>query len=151
MTVHQDRQERKIMDLAAMDWANIPTIEIRKHFKFQSTNDPMLSLWRSTPLYQQTMSELKRAWFEEMARLPSTSELKKKVQHAMALGLDRLVAILAAKATRDRDVISAVRLAAQMDGRFLGPDDSAGKLNPQTETLAQALLTEIKKKRETVQ
>lgn len=144
----QGSTERKAAELAAMDWANIPSAEVSEHFG--GVTFATLAHWRAMPIYIDTLGELQRAWQEEITKLPSTADLKKKINHAMALAVDVLIHTLAGRACV-KDKISAARLAAQLDGRFLGADEGPGRLNPQTETLADALLTEIKKTRETIQ
>ena len=142
--------ERQVRELAALDWANMPTEEVRR--RFRNVTVATLSVWRRRPEYKETINRLRRCWMDEIARLPKTAELRDRINQAMCLSIDKLVHILVKKGTEDKDIISTARLVAQMDGRFLGAtEDQPGKLNPQIETLADALLTELKKTNETIQ
>jgi hypothetical protein len=132
-------KEKRIRELAVMDWANLPTSEIKERF---STDEDIsyqtLTIYRATDLYKEVMVGLREEWDKEMLRLPGTSDLKKKISHGMSLSLNVLIEILAGRA-QYKDKISAARLMAQLDGRFLkmGEDGESPK---EVESVAKELI-----------
>jgi hypothetical protein len=135
-------RELRIKKLAVLDWANTPTSVIKGEFEeFANVGYQCLTTYRSTELYKETWDELRKAWDEEMLRLPQTSELKKKISHGMALSLNVLINILGGKSAA-KDKISAARLMAQLDGRFLREGEDKDGTNG--DSVAQELLKVMK-------
>ena len=122
-------REKKCRELAVMDWGKVPAAKIRESLdcSFQT-----ITSYRETSEYKETLEELRREWMDAARRLPNTSELRTKISMGMTLSLDRLIEILVPDGKAQyKDKISAARLMAQLDGRFLraedGDEDTAGK------------------------
>lgn len=119
-------REKRIRELAVMDWKNLPTAQIRQYFEenyqLEDLTYQTLSHYRETEEYKETWKNLREEWDREMLRLPQTSELKKKISQGMTLSLNVLIEILGGKAAH-KDKISAARLMAMLDGRFLKVGD----------------------------
>jgi hypothetical protein len=142
-------RESRMRELAVLDWAQMPTTVILEKLDLKAWS--VLKQYRETKEYQEALEDLRAAWNEQMLRLPQMTTLKKKVEQAMVLGLNALITILSAEKTQNKDKIAAARLAAQMDGRFLGADNGSGEIEHNTDTVAQELLTAIKRQKELVQ
>jgi len=136
-------RESRIMELAVWDWRGKPVHWIRK--ELDNCHYQTLCDYRKTPLYLETLGELKDAWRDSILRLPETRELKQKVTQGMALGLDRLIGILADDAAAPKDVIAAARLMAQMDGRFLKAGEDGDGGGKDVDSVAQELVTALKR------
>jgi hypothetical protein len=136
-------QDARIMELAVWDWRGKPVQWIRD--QLDNCHYATICNYRKTKLYLDTLNELKQAWKDAILRLPETRELKQKVTQGMALGLDRLIGILADDHSQPKDVIAAARLMAQMDGRFLRPGDEEGGLSKDVDSVAQELVTALKR------
>ncbi len=136
-------REARIMELAVWDWRGKPVVWIRE--QMDNCHYETLCNYRKTELYLKTIEELKEAWRDTMRRLPETSELKKKVAQGMVLALDRIIGILADDSAQPKDVIAAARLAAQLDGRFLRGNDDGEGVGRNVDSLAQELVTALKR------
>ena len=80
-----------------------------------------ISHMRAEKTYLDAAAELKEGFRQDMLRLPATADTKKKINAALNLAVQRVIEILGDfKHARHSDIISACRLLAQMDGRFLG-------------------------------
>lgn len=135
--------EQRIRQLAVLDWAQTPGKRIREDLGLSYQT---LQAYRGNPIYQETLDSLRKEWESEMLRLPSTMELKKRIQHGMALSLDVLIDILAKAENTNKDKISAARLMAQLDGRFLkAGDDGEGSGSKDVESVAHELITAMKR------
>lgn len=133
----------RIMELAVWDWRGKPVTWIRS--QMDNVHYQTLCDYRNTDLYKETLEELKQAWRDSILKLPETRDLKLKVTQGMSLGLDRVIAILADDDASARDVIAAARLMAQMDGRFLRPGEDGEGLSKDVESVAQELVSAIKR------
>ena len=134
--------EARLRKLAALDWGNVPNSLIFEEF---GVSYPTISKWRQADVYKEQIEELRANWHEQVSRLPSGATLRKKIEHGMTLSLDVLIQILAGKAAH-KDKISAARLMAQLDGRFLhGTDEDADKPGAGVESLASELLAAVKR------
>jgi hypothetical protein len=135
-------REVRIRECAVLDWSNLPTkqVEERLDLSYQT-----ISNYRDTDIYRATIEELRSEWMKEMMRLPGTADLKKKISQGMALSLNALIEILSTARTAAKDKIGAARLMAQLDGRFLKVDDEEGAVNRNADSIAQELLTAIKR------
>lgn len=143
-------QESRIRTLALMDWAHQPTAKIQA--VLAEVGIATIYQYRNSELYKSIISELREEWEAQMKRLPQTVELRKSISHAMSLSVNRLIEILANDRAATKDVISAARLTAQIDGRFLhagGDGDSAS--NPEQESIAAELLTALNRQKQTIQ
>jgi hypothetical protein len=138
-------RESRIMELAVWDWRGKPVNWIRQ--QLDNCHYQTLCDYRKTPLYLSTLEELKQAWRDSILRLPETRELKHKVTQGMALGLDRLIGILADDRSAPKDAIAAARLMAQMDGRFLRPGEDDDSMRKDVDSVAQELLTAVERHR----
>jgi hypothetical protein len=140
-------REKRIRELAVMDWRNLPTAQIRQYFEdnyqLEDLTYQTLSAYRETEEYKETWKALKEEWEKEMLRLPQTSELKRKITQGMTLSLHVLIEILAGKA-QHKDKISAARLMAQLDGRFLKIGED-GESPREVESVANELISALKK------
>jgi hypothetical protein len=138
--------EARVRELAVMDWANIPSSQFRTKYglTFQT-----VAAYRKREEYQETIHLLREEWKEEMLKLPSTMELRKKISLAMTLGVNTLIEILSQK-NQAKDKISAARLVAQIDGRFLRETEGA-EVGGTGESLAQELVNVMKKQGQTIQ
>lgn len=141
-------EDIKTLRLAAMDFAMFPMEQIKAELKCGSNavNDR-----RRTQLYKDTLSEIKKEWKEKLLKTSGTNDLKKKISYGMAIAIHRLVGILAAHDTANKDIVSAARLMAQMDGRFIGSEGDKVNADHDTESVAQELIQAIKRTKETVQ
>ena len=136
-------REVKCRELACMDWANLPSARIQE--RLGPISWLTISNYRDTEEYKETITELRAEWLDQMRKLPQTAELRKKISQAMALGVDTIIDILSGKAAV-KDKISAARLAAQLDGRFLRDgDDVDGKSKVNDDSVAQRLLEAMKR------
>ena len=137
-------REVKCRELAVMDWAKTPSAKI--HELMGRPSWQTLANYRETPEYKETLGELRAEWLETIKRLPDASELRKKITLGMALSLDRLIEILVpdGKAAY-KDRISAARLMAQLDGRFLRGEDDEAVTGRNVDSVAQELLTAIRR------
>jgi|SRR5208282_5348641 len=143
------QETAKTMKLAAMDWALCPLDIICQELKVKQRS---LSIRRLTPVYLDTLEEIKKSWREKMLATPGTNDIRKQINYGLSIAVKKLVGILSSSKTAHRDIISAARLIAQMDGRFIGAmDEEKGAANPDTESLATELIQMIKRTRETVQ
>lgn len=139
-------REKRIRELAVMDWANLPTSVIKERFATdEDVSYQTLTIYRDTDLYKEVWQNLRSEWDREMLRLPGTLDLKKKISHGMALSLNVLIEILSGK-TQYKDKIAAARLMAQLDGRFLkiGADDSDSS-SREVNSVASELLAALTK------
>jgi hypothetical protein len=146
--------ERRIRYLAALDWKGMPAHMVRLALgriddpKADAVSTTTVCGYRSTDLYKVALEEQRQEWREQMLKLPQTPELRKKIQHAMALSIGVVIDILVAG--DDKDKLAAARLASQWDGRFMRSDnDDAEK--PANESVAQEILTALKRHQETIQ
>jgi hypothetical protein len=137
-------KEKRIRELAVMDWANLPTKVIVERFsEEEEISYQTLTIYRATPEYREVLEGLRVEWDKEMLRLPSTSQLKKTISQGMTLSVNVLVEILAGRAAY-KDKISAARLMAQLDGRFLKIGED-GEIPKGVDSVAQELMTALQK------
>ena len=137
-------KEKRIRELAVMDWANLPTAAIVDRFSTEEEiSYQTLTIYRATELYKEVWQELREHWDREMAKLPGTSDLKKKISQGMTLSINVLIEILGGRA-QHKDKISAARLMAQLDGRFLKIGED-GEIPKGVDSVAQELMTALQK------
>jgi hypothetical protein len=139
-------RDRKILDLAAIDWSGKNPRQFEAYATLTGTT---LSSYRATDEYKAAIADLREEWHEQMLRLPQTTELRKKINHAMSLSITTVIDILCSPASENKDKLAAARLASQWDGRFLHSEED--KENPADETVAEELLKAIKRHQDTVQ
>jgi hypothetical protein len=144
------RTRGKCMKLALLDWDNAPAAEIQKALGCTHSH---LTVLRANPFYQECVKEIEEEWRAKMLKMPGTSALRRKISYALGLATNNLVRILSSPKTSHKDTISAARLIAQMDGRFLGAniDDDGGKSTADKETVAKELVELINRHKATVQ
>lgn len=135
-------REARIRELAVLDWARMPSTQVRE--RMGDVDWQTLCAYRNTPLYEEVRSDLRAEWEAEMLRLPGYRDLKKKVEQAVALGIDAVIEILAGKAAH-KDKISAARLAAQMDGRFLKASEDDPGDSKDSDSLGKKLLDALER------
>lgn len=142
--------QSKIMKLAFLDWQRVPATIIRQELKL---SQPHLSSLRQNPLYKQTVEDLKAEFKEQLLKSPQTNELVKTLGYALGIATKRLVHILASSKTSNKDLISAARLVAQMDGRFLGNavEDEANLSRHDAEEVAVEIRGMIDRAKQSVQ
>lgn len=134
-------KEALIREVAAMDWMQVPSREIRERTKLCAST---VNVYRQSQIYREAIDFLRSEWEEQMRRLPSTNQLRKKIEHAMALAVENVIRILGADVAANKDRISAARLAAQLDGRFLrGDGEDHDQSGHEVDSLASELLTAI--------
>ena len=133
-------REARVRRLAVMDWAGLPSRAIREEFGAESY--VTICSYRRDPAYIEVVEQLRKEWMEEMIRLPSTSDLRKKISQGMNLSVNVLIEILAGKAAY-KDKISAARLMSQLDGRFLRSGEEEGIPAEGRESVAEELLRHI--------
>lgn len=137
-------KEKRIRELAVMDWANLPTAAIVERFsQEEEISYQTLTIYRATDLYKEVWQNLREEWDKEMSRLPATNDLKKKISQGMTLSLNVLIEILGGKA-QHKDKISAARLMAQLDGRFLKIGED-GEIPKGVDSVAKELMTALQK------
>jgi len=112
-----------------------------------------VSTMRKDPLYLETIEEIKRDFKQKIMESPGTNELVKILNVAMGIGTKKLVHLISSSKTCNKDLISAVRLVAQMDGRFLGSAvEDEGKLSAHdAEEVAVEIRGMIQRHKESVQ
>ena len=150
MPSNETKEVAKTLKLAAMDFALAPLETIRR--ELQVTSNAIYQR-RQTNLYKQTCQELQEAWKEQMLKTPGTTELRKTINYGLSIAVKKLVGILSSNRTTNKDLVSAARLMAQMDGRFLGHDaeEARAQGGVDTESVAQELIQAIKRTKESVQ
>lgn len=138
-------REVKCRELAILDWAKTPSNRVREILGGLSW--VTISQYRDTPEYKDTVQTLREEFQDMVRRLPDTRELKSRISLGMTLSLDRLIEVLnPGGKSATKDVISAARLMAQLDGRFLrGDEDEDGKGTNAVDSVAQELLTALKR------
>jgi hypothetical protein len=135
-------KEKRIRELAVMDWANLPTAVIVERFSTEEEiSYQTLTIYRATDTYRDVLQNLRDEWTREIQRLPGTSDLKKKISQGMSLSLNVLIEILGGKA-QYKDKISAARLMAQLDGRFLKMGED-GETPKEVESVAKELVAAL--------
>jgi hypothetical protein len=137
-------REARCRELACLDWANTPSSVIKE--RFEGISYQTLSNWRDSDVYKEQSDELRKAWSEEMLRLPSTGELRKKISQGMSIAVNVLIECLTSSAAY-KDKISAARLVSQIDGRFLRSGEDEEGRSRETDSLAAELLDHIKQQR----
>lgn len=144
------QKQSKLLKLAFMDWQGVPKELILKEIRV--SNQTLLE-WRNHPTYKEAVEELKAEFKQKLLQSPATNELVKTLGYAMGIATKKLVHILASSKTSNKDVISAARLVAQMDGRFLGNavEDEANLSRQDAEEVATELKSMIARRRESVQ
>lgn len=144
------QKQSKLLKLAFMDWQGVPKELILKEIRV--SNQTLLE-WRNHPTYKEAVEELKAEFKQKLLQSPATNELVKTLGYAMGIATKKLVHILASSKTSNKDVISAARLVAQMDGRFLGNavEDEANLSRQDAEEVATELKGMIARRRESVQ
>jgi hypothetical protein len=147
MPSNEARETAKTLKLAALDFALAPNHTIREELGVSASS---IAQRRQTDLYKQAVAEMKEGWLERMRELPGTNEIRKKINYGVGIGVDKLIHILSASKTCNRDIIGATRTLAQMDGRFMG-SGSTEAVAPEDEDLRQELVTAVKRHRETLQ
>jgi hypothetical protein len=148
MPANETRENSIILRLAAMDFALAPLETVRQELRLTTKQ---IYLHRQKDLYRLSVKELQEAFKEKMLATPGTNELRKTINYGLSIAVKKLVDILAAKKTSNRDIVSAARLMAQMDGRFIGSETGDGVASPDIESVASELVTMIKRTRDTVQ
>jgi DNA-directed RNA polymerase specialized sigma24 family protein len=139
MPVNETSRQARIVKLAALDFAHAPMSVIREELKLAYSH---LHVMRRDPVYLETVEELKQGWKEKILNSPHTNEIAKTISYALGIATKKLVHILSSSKTSDKDVISAARLIAQMDGRFLGQGiEEEAKLSRED---AEEVATELK-------
>jgi hypothetical protein len=137
--------ESRIRQLARLDWANKPSRLIMDQLGIGTAS--VLCDYRHTEVYAEELALARAEWHEEMSRVPDAVRLRKEIQQAMALGVNRIISIIADDSSKDADAISAAKLAAQLDGRFLRGDGEDAKPSDRVDSLAQELLDAIDRQR----
>jgi hypothetical protein len=150
MPANPAQQQSKILKLAALDWAGTPREIILKELR---CSHPHLNVMRQHPLYLETVDQIKEDFKRKVISAPGTNEIVKTLQYAMGIATKKLVHILASSRTSNKDVISAARLVAQMDGRFLGQavEDEGRLSRTDAEEVAVELKSMIERRRQSVQ
>lgn len=136
-------REVRCRELAVLDWAKTPSKTIRE--MMGNVAWQTLAHYRDTEEYKETIRELREEWMEAVSRIPNGTELRSKIALGMTLSLDRLIEILVPQtkaALKDR--ISAARLVAQLDGRFLKGDED-GDTPKNVDSVATELLAALRK------
>lgn len=147
----------KTLKLVALDFSLAPMSVIQKELGGRSKEGEAcknnIYARRQTDLYRDTLRDMEQSWKEQMLKTPGTSELRKSINYGLAIAVKKLINILANPKTPNRDLIGSARLMAQMDGRFLGHDAEEARAQGglDTESVAQELLTAIKRSTETIQ
>ena len=138
------RTESRVMKVAAMDVALAPVEIICQELQI---NRQTIYSYRNTPLYHETVEELRAAWKEAMLKTPGTPELRKEINYGLSIAVKKLIHILSLKKTPNRDLIGAARLMAQMDGRFIGHDaeEARARGGVDTESVASELIQMIQR------
>lgn len=136
-------REARIRELAVLDWARMPSTQVRE--RMGDVDWQTLCAYRNTPLYEEVRSDLRAEWEAEMLRLPGYRDLKKKVEQAVALGIDAVIEILADSGAANKDKIAAARLAAQMDGRFLKASENDPGDSKDSDSLGKKLLDALER------
>lgn len=138
-------REVKCRELAVMDWGKVPAARIRE--QLGNVSFQTITAYRDSEEYKSTIEELRREWLEQASRLPGTSDLKQKISLGMTLALDRLIEILVPDGKiAHKDRISAARLMAQLDGRFLrGDEGDEDKASKNVQSVADELLVALAK------
>jgi hypothetical protein len=139
------REQAKTLQLAAMDFALAPAETIRKELGISQS---AINQRRMSPLYKETVEELKVAFKEKMLQTPGSTELRKTISWALSIAVKKILGILSSPKTSNRDIIGAARLVAQMDGRFMGTTDAEGHpaITDNTESLAAELMKMVSRK-----
>jgi hypothetical protein len=146
----------KTLKLVALDFALAPMSVIQKELGGNGENGVAcknnIYQRRQTDLYKETLHEMTESWKAQMIKAPGTSELRKSINYGMGIAVKKLIEILAGD-NPNKDIIGAARLMAQMDGRFLRSDgEGEGHASSvDTESVAQELLTAIKRQKESIQ
>jgi hypothetical protein len=150
MPANPAARQSKIMQVAFLDWQRVPHQIILKELRL---SHPHLNTIRQDPLYHQTVEELKAEFKEKLLSAPGTNELVKTLGYAMGIATKKLVHILASSRTSNKDLISAARLVAQMDGRFLGSavEDESNLSRHDAEEVATEIKGMIERHKQSVQ
>jgi hypothetical protein len=148
MPQNEARENSKTLRLAVLDFALAPLETIRQELKLTTRQ---VYFHRNNDLYRESVKELQEAFKEKMLATPGTNELRKHINYGLSIAVKKLIGILAHSKTANRDIVSAARLMAQMDGRFIGSETGEGKSPEDTESVASELIQMIKRTRETVQ
>lgn len=151
MPANKLQLDKKLMNLAWLDFQNMPASEIQK--ELNCTHSHLTEL-RKNPLYHEFGEEIKEAWRSKILAMPGTNELCKKISYAVGISVHKLIDILASKKSSNKDIISAARLIAQMDGRFLGRDNVEGeelRHAADTDSLASELVSAIERQKKSIQ
>jgi hypothetical protein len=139
MPANEAQLKGKLMRLAQLDWDNAPTSEIQRALHCTHSH---LTVLRANPFYKECVHEIETAWREKMLKMPGTPAIRRKISYGLGLATNRVIAILEGTKTTHKDLISAARLIAQMDGRFLGAgiDDDGGKSTGDKDTITKELV-----------
>src|ERR1700741_3345087 len=150
MPPNQAHRTSKIMKLAGLDWFETPKEIVLRELKLTQNH---LNLLRQDPLYLETVEQLKADFKKKLLQSPGTNEIVKTLSYAVGIATKKLVHILASPRSCNKDVISAARLVAQMDGRFLGTavEDEANLSRQDAEEVATELKSMIERRRQSVQ
>lgn len=151
MPPNETSRQARILKLAALDFAHAPIAVIKQEMKGSYSH---YNVMRKDPLYLETVEEMKTEWKAKMLNTPETTEIARTISYALGIATKKLVNILASSKTTNRDVISAARLIAQMDGRFLGRDSVEGeeiRHSADTNSLATELIQAINRHKSSVQ
>ncbi len=111
--------ESKIYRLALLDWEHAPMSVIKRELNVKYAH---FSEMRKQPLYEETVQKLKDEWLKKVMNTPHMNELVRNIQYGTGIAITKLVNILSSPRTAAKDVISAARLIAMMDGRFMGTE-----------------------------
>ena len=137
-----------ILRIAAMDFCLTPLDVMRTELKCPTQ---YIYTQRNTDLYRQTLEELTAAFKQQMLKTPGTAELRKTINYGLSLAVKKLIRILAAQKSPNRDVIAAARLMAQMDGRFIGADAEEERKHLVDESVASELIQMVQRAKQSVQ
>lgn len=137
-------REVRSRELAVLDWAKTPSSQVRE--TMGNVSYQTITNLRNQPEYTETLEMLRAEWMETVRRTPGGVELRQKISYGMVLSLDRLIEIIVPDtraAIKDR--ISAARLMAQLDGRFLHDTEGGETTSKNVDSVANELLAAINK------
>jgi hypothetical protein len=134
-------EESLTRDIALRDWLRVPVVEMAKELEVTINT---IRAHRTKTLYLEVIDELRKDWRERINASPATRELRNDIAHGMGVAVHRCIRIVSSSKSRDGDAISAAKLLAQLDGRFLSSDPDApaagDKTSDKTESIAAELL-----------
>src|SRR5271166_5333304 len=103
-------ETEKILKLIALDWAQAPYSAMCKEFGIDDRR--RFYHWRQTDLYRETLATMTEEHKKRLLDMPSTFHLRQYINYGMGLAIQRLIDILAAEKSSNKDVVAAARLTA---------------------------------------